>query len=152
MTFKGFSSPFIISIGYRSPTISEDLLSANPLNFFPTLEYSACKGELKILAHSLTHTLLVKFNAPPKTFGPKLLAATMNATWAPLCEESFAAKVTIRVWSRGGKQTMWDRLKSTLIGRSELVTNVTFAGGALEFGESLMCGQEEVKRMTKSFM
>eukprot|EP00850_Spirogloea_muscicola_P018279 SM000166S02460 [mRNA] locus=s166:36671:38880:- [translate_table: standard] len=123
-------TPYVASVGLRSPLLALDLRSTDLGTYFSRISVHPCEGRLKIVARTLTHRVSISFSAPPSTFSIPIFGPTSQALWLPTCQESFSAVVHVSV-ERLGFQWLW--------AASSQPTEYRIGHAALEFGEEVMC-------------
>ncbi|KAJ7551179.1 hypothetical protein O6H91_06G003300 [Diphasiastrum complanatum] len=123
------ATPYIFSMGYRSPNQHVDIRSNELGMWFHNIQISAKDGKFSVVGRSFSYTIQITADASPDSFSSPILAPIGKLNWEPACRESFLATVNIELY----RHSAWGWFTP-----KKLVERRTFNQAALEFGEDLL--------------
>ncbi|BBN15852.1 protein MpPKC9 [Marchantia polymorpha subsp. ruderalis] len=128
-TLGSVKTPYIVSMGYRSPVINIDMRTNDLGTVFKNIEIKPLDGEFSVTGVSTSHTIQIHAKANPETLCESILAPMAKVKWESACRETFLAEITVEVYEHAA----WG-----IAGDDKLIDKRTFLYAGLEFGEDLL--------------
>ncbi|OAE34858.1 hypothetical protein AXG93_2528s2270 [Marchantia polymorpha subsp. ruderalis] len=120
-TLGSVKTPYIVSMGYRSPVINIDMRTNDLGTVFKNIEIKPLDGEFSVTG--------IHAKANPETLCESILAPMAKVKWESACRETFLAEITVEVYEHAA----WG-----IAGDDKLIDKRTFLYAGLEFGEDLL--------------